>query len=225
MYIEVMFHQLLLVSTRLLQLLLFLFPFTVLCTLYPCNGCTREQSIRSDVYGIDFAFDYLSIAIQYINGTLNPIAIHYPGAEYLSLLRNALVNVDIYPYGYGNETPEIAANPNHFHANCSLNSHGSDRNIEILENETAKLLSLIADQNLTIAQYQISTPTFFTNELNNQLMTAIQHSSLPPPPSNPFLNPFPSDFAAFSALNTSYWLRDIEPEADFEFVDYMPLTI
>ncbi|KAF5876920.1 uncharacterized protein Bfra_001278ia [Botrytis fragariae] len=56
-------------------------------------------------------------------------------------------------------------------------------------------------------------------------MTAIQHSSLPSPPSNPFLNPLSSDFAAFSALNPSHWLQDIEPEADCEFFDYMPLTI
>lgn len=68
-----------------------------------------------------------SIAIQYINESLNPIVIRYPGVEYPSLMRNALFNEDICPYRYGNGNPEIIADPNQVHAQGVLNNRDSPR--------------------------------------------------------------------------------------------------
>jgi hypothetical protein len=61
-------------------------------------------------------------------------------------------------------------------------------------------------------------PTFFTRSNEEQVLTALQRSKLPEPSSSE-----PADFAAFTALNTTRFLRHFE--FDCTAIDYNPRTI
>ncbi|KAI9647848.1 hypothetical protein NHQ30_004236 [Ciborinia camelliae] len=152
----------------------------------------------------------VAVAVQHVNGTLELIALAFPGPGYLSLMIFALLNADIHPYGYGNENPESIASPITLHDQSPKNEFSIDHIIEIIKQEITKLVTIISNQNIIIDHYQISTA------YEDRVMIAIQQSPLPPPTSRPS----PSDFAAYSSLNNTVCRRHFE--IDCKPYDYNP---
>ncbi|KUJ08218.1 uncharacterized protein LY89DRAFT_742060 [Mollisia scopiformis] len=184
-------------ATMIGWLLLSVLPCLSAKALFPCVGCVSEHFLQSETYGIDLASDHIAVAVQHVNGTLEPIALTTPGPRYRSLMNKILMESDMHPYGYGNETPKPFKS-------CTRDP-GDNADIDILAEEITKIATVMQGQNRNIVHYVVSTPISFTHEKYARLRLAFKESNLPQPT---FAEP--ADFAAFTALNTTICDRHFE---------------
>lgn len=153
-----------------------------------------------------------ALAVQHVNGTLEPVAVTVSSPKYRSLMGRLLLESKIYPYGYGYglDLPEDLP--------PCLRVQQQESDVNILFDEISKLISIAESQRRTILHYSVSSPIFFTPSHDVLLSSALQLTDLPEP-----LFSQPADFAAFTALNTTSCLRHFE--FDCEPIDYNPKTI
>jgi hypothetical protein len=115
----------------------------------------------------------------------------------------------IYLYGYGNELPEDRSH--------RLQEQLVNTDVNILLEEITKIVALGQSQYRNIRHYWVAMPTFFTSSNQQHLLEAFQRSDLPEARFSE-----PTDFAAFSALNTTRCLRHFE--FNCATIDYNPRT-
>ncbi|TVY39876.1 hypothetical protein LSUB1_G005031 [Lachnellula subtilissima] len=145
----------------------------------------------------------IAVAVQHVNGTLEPVTRTYPGLQYRLLMNRLLKESNISPYGYGGELP----------AHNSSHSPTTDAEVETLTQEITKLVSKVISQGRIIQYYSITVPSFFTSTDQTHLNTALQLSHLPIPCSY-----VPIDVDIFYALDT----RDCPRQFEFDCrpIDY-----
>ncbi|KAH6677093.1 hypothetical protein B0J14DRAFT_335352 [Halenospora varia] len=180
--------------------LAFLLPLVAFAwskALSACDDCVPEHLLRSEAFGIDIASDCLTIAVQHVNGTTQPIASTVPSLRYQSLLAQLLAESDIHPYGYKNDPPQrLGGIPGDEEAN---------RSIETFSQEINRVVTLAHNQGRRIAHYTVSVPAFFTQKDEEHIRQSLSRCGLPKPTAIQS-----ADFAAFAMLDTMDCLRQFE---------------
>jgi hypothetical protein len=143
-----------------------------------------------------------------VNGTIDPVAMTHPGAQYQALMYILLDKSTVLPYGYDTEPPESTLGSSPEKIGVA---------VDILSEEITKLLSIVASQSRDIQHYSIAMPSFFTAENEELLVAAFRQSNLPAPRDS-----FPVDFAVLSSLETSNCPRPFE--FDCRPIDYNTWT-
>ncbi|TVY89776.1 hypothetical protein LAWI1_G008065 [Lachnellula willkommii] len=115
------------------------------------------QRLRSETYGIDISTDYLAVAVQHVNGTLEPVTLTYPSLQYQFLMNRLLNESNISPYGYGAELPA--------HNSSRSRTPMTDAEVETLTQEISKIVSTVISQGRSIRYYGIAMPSFFTSAI------------------------------------------------------------
>ncbi|TVY33101.1 hypothetical protein LOCC1_G008100 [Lachnellula occidentalis] len=165
--------------------------------LSPCKGCVPEHLLRSETYGIEISSDYLTVAVQHVNGTLEPVTLTYPSLQYQILMNRLLNESNISPYGYGGELPT--------HNASRSRTPTTDAEIETLTQEITKIVSKVISQGRNFQHYSIAIPSFFTPTDEKHLLTALQRSHLAIPCSS-----VPIDYEIYYALDTTICPRHFE---------------
>jgi hypothetical protein len=143
-----------------------------------------------------------------VNGTIDPIAITQPGAQYQALMNKVLNLSDIFPYGYDTELPRSTID--------SLSEEMAIA-VDILSDEINRLLSIAASQGRNIKHYSITMPSFFTSENEGMVLAALKQSQLPPPCVS-----FPVDFTVLNSFDLTDCSRPFE--FDCRPIDYNTWT-
>ncbi|TVY21327.1 hypothetical protein LARI1_G003083 [Lachnellula arida] len=138
-----------------------------------------------------------AVAVQHVNGTLEPATLTYPSLQYRFLMNRLLNESNISPYGYGAELPAYNSS--------RPRTLMTDAEVETLTQEITKIISKVINQGRNIQYYSIAMPSFFTSTDERNLHEALHRSHLPIPCSS-----VPVDWDIFSALNTTHCPRHFE---------------